>query len=157
MAKQSEIIVIPADVSAAQGWNVLWALSKAQIDIILHEINEVQLDNPTEYHVTSTEWQNITLPVISLENYFGFGQPMTSSVGKYVVAKSVDSNGQVVRMMIHAKGNIRVQTVDFSCFPAAASALPKRREDVLGMYSLKGKNVLIVPDLAKIHKTIKGL
>lgn len=154
MAKKSEIIVIPIDASAAQGWNVFWAVSKAQVDIILHEITEVSLDNRSEFHMTSAEWQDKTLPVISLENYFGLSQSVSHSNGKYVVAKSVDSKGQVIRLMVYATGNIRLQSVDFSCFPATASVLPKRREDALGVYSLQGRNVLIVPDLVKIFESL---
>lgn len=155
MAKKSEIIVIPIDASAAQGWNVFWALSKAQVDIILHEITEVSLGKQNEFHMTSAEWQEKILPVVSLENYFGLSQPALPSNGKYVVAKSVDGNGQVIRLMVYAAGNIRMQSVDFSCFPATANVLPKRRQDVLGVYSLQGKNVLIVPDLVKIFESLK--
>lgn len=155
MAQRAEIIVIPADIVSVKGWQVFWAFSKKQLDMILHEIELLDKgENPQDFYVSTALWQQKKMAVVSLEKYFGFPQRVESQTDKCAVLKDVlekDGGMELGRIMVQISGNVRVREVDFTSLATAVTMLPTRHEDVRGIYSLSDKRLLVMPDVAKIY------
>lgn len=160
MTQRAEIIVIPADVAPAKGWQIFWAFSKKQLDMVLQEVELVEVGAAVEDFILSRAfWQEEKLAVVSLEKYFGMPQLTGSQVDKCAVLKDVVDKGsgpEVGRIMVKISGNIRVREVDFMSMSTSPSMLPARQEDVHGVYSLSDKQLLVVPNLEKIYANCLG-
>ncbi len=155
MAQRAEIIMIPADILQVKEWQVFWAFSKKQLDMVLQEVEFVEVGAaPEDYLLSKALWQQEKLAVVSLEKYFGIPQPKVSQADKCAVLKDVVEKGsgpEIGRIMVKIGGNIRVKEVDFTSMATSPSMLPTRQEDVRGVYSLSDKHLLVFPNVEKIY------
>lgn len=157
MATTSEILLFSADVLPVQGWHISWAISKKQLDMVLHNIVEQPVAPENATVLSTARWQNTTLPVISLEQHFGLHLDQPKEAPKYLVAKGLRPLGdkqEVVRLILRTAGNITVRKPDFSCFQVSPDMLPENSHHTLAVYALVGRSILIVPDLSKIYASI---
>ena len=147
-----ELIAIPASVEL-EGKTLVWAFSKKQLDMVLQDIVVKSSENTGVQCVSRTEWQDLELPIVSFEKYFGLKQKETSVVPKYCVVKGAYTqvgSPVLVRIAIELQSNIKILHCNIECAPVSADILPKRNSDILGAFGLKAGVTMIVPDIAKI-------
>lgn len=147
-----ELIVIPAQVEL-EGQAVVWAFSKKQLDMVLQDIVEKTSQATGAECVRRAEWQDLELPIICLEKYFGLEQKETSLLPKYCVLKGAqeqEGRATLVRIAVEMQSNIKVVNCNLECQPAPVDILPQRESHVLGVFQLQAGLTMIVPDVVKI-------
>ena len=143
-----ELAVIRADCSLKTGEKLYWLLSRKQIEFVLYDLEPVKVGNER----FAARYQDMVLPVVRLEDYYGLPglKEERKNKYKYIVAGAVNGEGELVRVILQTRHHVQLLKVSEhqpSSFPLE---LPKRGEDVLGVYSLGEDKVLILPDLVGI-------
>jgi len=145
-----EVALIMADLPAVKGWQVHWLLSKKQIEYILTDIAALP-PSPENPRLQRAQYQEAVLPVVSLEQHFGF-RAQTSSPGRYryIVAKSPAPDGGLARAILRVCHPVRVRKLNFNSSPAQRPEVGKNSAHILGTFTLPENLLVIIPDLAAI-------
>ncbi len=152
MKKQLEIATIKANNVTFQGCELYWIFSRNQLEFLFKEVE--LFSSPTS--VITAKYQEVMLPVINLEKYYGLAEKFKNGPPKYIVVRSVTENKELVKLIIQTPQPLKIQTVEEGFTSLQASPkLPKNSKDVLGMYSLAPDKVGIVPDLAGMSRSIQ--
>ncbi len=151
MKKQLEIATIKAN-NVFQGCELYWIFSRNQLEFLLREVE--LFSSPTA--VITAKYQEVMLPVINLEKYYGLAEKFKNGPPKYVVVRSVNEKKEMVKLIIQTPQSVKIQTVEehFTSLQSSPN-LPKNSEHVLGMYSLTDGKVGIVPDLVGMSRSIQ--
>lgn len=143
-----ELAVIRADCSLKSGEKLFWLLSRSQIEFVLSDLEQVMTENGR----FTARYREMVLPVVRLEEYFGLPgrREEEKNKNKYVVAGAVDREEKLVRIILQTRHHVQLLKLSENMPPPFPLSLPKRGEDVLGVYSLAEDKVLILPDLVRI-------
>jgi chemotaxis signal transduction protein len=96
------------------------------------------------------------LPVLSLEQYFGLQEEPSRSEGyKYVVTKTPVGEDTIARTILRFSHPIRIRKLIFNATEARHTGLLVNSGDILGAFTLPENQLLIVPDVAKIHQNVR--
>jgi len=156
MNKILELAVIKADSSLKSGEKLYWLLSRSQVEFVLYDLELT----PAEKGQFTAHYRDTILPVVQLEEYYGLPHRKKEEniKNKYVVAGAVDREEALVRIILQTCHHVQLLKLSENMPPSFALALPKRGEDVLGVYSLAEDKVLILPDLVRIagRMTVDG-
>jgi hypothetical protein len=147
--KQPEIAIFQANTLSVEGWNIYWVLSKIQIEYILHDITPLP-PNAEQPHLERTQYLEETLPVLSLEKYYGLQELPTRSTYGYIVAKIPMPSGDMQKAVLRTNNPIRIRKLTFNAAEAKYTGLPEHSEDILGAFTLPENQLIVVPDIASI-------
>ncbi|BCL62405.1 hypothetical protein DGMP_30980 [Desulfomarina profundi] len=143
-----ELAVIRADCSLKTGEKLFWLLSRSQIEFVLNDLELI----PAENGQFTAHYRDTILPVVQLEEYYGLpGRKKEEKIkNKYVVAGAVDREEALVRIILQTCHHVQLLKLSENMPPSFSLPLPKRGEDILGVYSLAEDKILILPDLVRI-------
>lgn len=148
--KEPEIGLIKANVPSIEGWDINWLISRSQIEYILHDIATLSAD-PKYPELQRAQYQEDALLVVSLEKYFHLGTLPTAQPYKYVVTRAPSVDGKARRVILRTATPLRVRKLNFNAAQAADTGLPQNSQDLLGAFALPDNQLVLIPDLAKIH------
>ncbi len=152
--KQPEIAIFKANTTNTEGRDIYWVLSKIQIEYILHEITALP-PSAEQPQLQRTQYLEESLPVLSLEKYYGLQElPLRSTYG-YVVAKIPMNTGSMQKAVLRTNNPVRIRKLTFNAEPAEHTGLPEHSEDIIGMFSLPENQLLIVPNIAAILNNVR--
>lgn len=146
MATNHEIALVRAQGSTVQDKEVYWIFSRAQVEFLLKGLDLVD----SSEHGIKARYQEMILPVLSLEDHFDIREPTDSVKDKYIVVRSVDGANKLQRLIVSNSSSPQFQVADSSFSPLADFSLPAHSEHILGAYSFAGEKVGVVPDIAGI-------
>ena len=145
MATGQEIALVRARTNSEQGEKVYWIFSRAQIEFVLKELDH----EASASGQTVARYQDITLPVLSLEKHYGMGEEAEKS-SKYLVLRAVDKSGKLQRLIVACGASPQFLVPDSGVTDTTDFSLLANPEDVLGIYRLGGEKIGVVPDIARI-------
>ncbi|WP_136795955.1 hypothetical protein [Desulfosediminicola ganghwensis] len=148
--KEPEIGLIKANVPSIEGWDINWLISRGQIEYILHDIALLPADDKYP-HLQRAQYQDDALLVISLEKYFHLGMLASSQPYKFVVTRAPGIDGKARRVILRTANPLRVRKLNFNASQATDTGLPKNSQDLLGAFALPDNQLVLIPDIAKIH------
>jgi hypothetical protein len=152
MKKQLEIATIKANNVTFQGCELYWIFSRNQLEFLFKEL-EV-FSSPSL--VATAKYQEVMLPVINLEKYYGLAQKAQTGAPKYLVVRSVNEQKELVKLIIQTPQTLKIQALEAGFMSLQSSpALPKNNKDVLGIYSLATDKLGIVPDFVGMSRSIR--
>lgn len=150
MKKQLEIATIKANITTFLGCELFWLLSRTQLEFLLKEL-EISSSPP---FAAKARYQGVMLPVISLEKHYGLKEIDQKSPLKYLVVKSVNEKKELEKIIVQTPQTLKIQTLE-GISSMQAPALPRKSENVLGMYSLAPGKLGIVPDFTGIIHSLQ--
>lgn len=151
MKKQHEIATIKANSATFEGWEIFWILSKNQLEFLFKEI---EIFSPPSLFA-SAKYQEVMLPVINLEKYYGLVEKDVAKLPKYLVVRSVNEKKELVKVIIQTQQTYKIQTLGTGVNSLQSPMLPQNSNDVLGMYFLATGKLGIVPDFAQMSRSIQ--
>lgn len=151
MKKKLEIVLLKANSVNIQGCELYWLFSRNQLEFLFKEV-EVFSSPP---FVDTVKYQEVMLPLISLENYYGLEQQNLSGTPRYLVLKAVSEQKELVKLIVQTLQSLKMDTLESGQSSLQSIALPKNSDDVLGVYSLGTDKIGVVPDLVKMNKTLR--
>lgn len=152
MQDEREVAVVRANTAPLGTLHIYWLLSRNQIEFILTEIETVPA--PGENIPARARYLDEALPLIDLENYYGLEGLGQTLPDKYIVTRTTDPNGELVKVIIPAAHPLRMKKLSFATTPAPGSALNKNEEHILGAFFQDNDTLLVVPDLQTIIKSM---
>jgi hypothetical protein len=152
MEEKLEIAMLKANSKPLAGFELYWLLSRRQLESVFQEMRIM----PTFSGIAAAQYQDVLLPVISLEQYYGLpvtgpGRPL-----KYLVVRSVGNDNTLVRLILQTPCVLRIDQVRSAVAFSGQLFLPENGGDILGIYFLSDRTLGIVPDLARISNTVPG-
>jgi hypothetical protein len=152
MKKKLQIATIKANNVTFQGCELYWIFSRNHLEFLFREL-EI-FSSPSL--VATAKYQEVMLPVINLEKYYGLAQKVQNGAPKYLVVRSVTEQNELVKLIIQTPQAVKIQALETG-FIALQSppALPKNNNDVLGIYSLATDKIGIVPDFIAMSRSIQ--
>lgn len=148
--KDPEIGLIKANVPSREGWEINWLISRSQIEYILHDIAALPPDSQFP-DLQRAQYQEDALLVLSLEKHFHLGTLPVTQPYKFVVTRAPGADGKARRVILRTANPLRVRKMDFNVAQAADTGLPQNSEDLLGAFALPENQLVLIPDLARIH------
>jgi hypothetical protein len=145
--KQPEIAMFMANTVTVEGWNIYWVLSKIQIEYILHDVMTLP-PNQEQPQQERVQYMEESLPLLSLEKYYGLEELPTRPTYGYIVAKIPMGTDRMQKVVLHTNNPVRIRKLTFNAVQAQYTGLPENSEDILGAFSLPENQLLIVPDIA---------
>lgn len=152
MQEEREVAVVGANTSPLGTVHIYWLFSRSQIEFILTEIETLPTTNENE--PARARYIDEALPLINLEKYFGLGDQLQTPIDKYIVTKTTDPNGELIKIIVPAAHPVRMKKLSFATTPAPGSALKKNEEHILGAFFQDNDTLLVVPDLQTIVKNM---
>jgi hypothetical protein len=151
MKKQLEIATIKANSASFQGCELYWLISRNQLEFLFKEL-EVCSSPP---YAAAAKYQEIMLPVINLEKYYGLAEQKQHGPSKYLVVKSVNDQKELVKVIVETPQPLKIQKLAAGPESLPAPELPKNSENVLGMYGFAEGKLGIVPDFAEMSRSLQ--
>ncbi|MGL1932565.1 MAG: hypothetical protein OCC45_12540 [Desulfotalea sp.] len=152
-----ELIVFPVNTKS-EGNNFFWALSKQQLDMVLHDIDKD--DDDPGFEVSTVSWQEQKMPLVSLERYFGLRVEDNLFKTKYAVVKGSLKDAlesKIIRLSLQFTGNVSIRNCESSCVASSEDIIQKRKQDLHGIFTVEDGSTLIIPDVTSIwEKVSKG-
>lgn len=152
MQEEREVAVVKANTAPLGTLHIYWLFSRNQIEFILTEIEK--LPSTDDSLPARARYIDEALPLIDLEHFFGLDDHGQNPTDKYLVTKTTDPNGELVKIILPAAHPVRMKKLSFATTPAPGSALKKNEDHILGAFFQDNETLLIVPDLQKL---IKGM
>lgn len=146
-----EVATIQANCEPLNGYELYWLVSRSQLEIILQNI-EVFRSPP---FVATAQYQEVVLPVISLEKHFGLSEKKVEKSMKYLILRAANADQALVRLIAETPFPPKIQKLEKGVTTFGALALPKNNVDILGIYSMSPTVLAIVPDVAGISRSLK--
>ncbi|WP_163340081.1 hypothetical protein [Desulfopila sp. IMCC35008] len=153
MQEEREVAVVGANTAPLGTLHIYWLFSRNQIEFILTEIET--LTTSGENVPDRARYIDEALPLIDLETHFGLEGQWQTPADKYIVTKTTDPKGELVKIIIPAAHPLRMKKLSFATTPAPGSALKKNEEHILGAFFQDNETLLVVPDLQTIVKFMK--
>lgn len=146
MRTDLEVTIVRASCNSGEKQELYWIFSRSQLEFVLKELDKVDASKPC----VMASYQDVSLPVISLEQHFGYVPYNVKESSKYMVLRAVDEQQQVRKMIVQSRESPKFFKLTRSFVALDRFSAPKSSEHVLGAYSLGKNKVGIVPDVAKI-------
>lgn len=146
-----EVATIQANCELQNGYRLYWLISRNQLEFILQHL-EVFRSPP---FAATAQYQEVMLPVISLEKHFGLVEENSGKSSKYLVVRAADANQKLIRLIVETPSSPKMQKLEMGFAAFGAFALPKNNVDIFGIYSLSESALAIVPDIAGISRSLK--
>lgn len=146
-----EVATMQANCEILDGYQLYWLVSRNQLEFILQHL-EVFRSPP---FAATAQYQEVMLPVISLEKHFGLTEKSSGKSSKYLVLRAADANQALIRLIVETPSSPKIQKLEKDSTSFTALALPKNNVDILGIYSLSESALAIVPDIAGISRSLK--
>ena len=146
-----EVATIQANCEPLGGYNLYWLVSRSQVEFILQNI-EVFHSPP---FVATAQYQEMMLPVVSLEKHYGLSEKKLARSHKYMVLRAANANQMLVKLIAETPFSPKMQKLETDSTSLGAIVLPKNNVDVLGIYSLSENMAAVVPDIAGIIRSLK--
>ncbi len=144
--------MIKANSTPLAGFELYWLLSRSQLEFIFQELRVV----PTSSGIAGARYQDVLLPVISLEEYYGLPVTGPGRPIKYLVVRSVSGDNALVRLILQTPCILKIDQVQSAVAYPERLSLPQNGGDILGIYFLSDRTLGIVPDLAAISLSLSG-
>lgn len=160
MENARKIVVVKMNAVSAGGSRLFWMFSKAQLELVLKDLESTPVASAAVYCQATTRWQEETLPVVSLEKYFGIFKAAASLPTKHLILKGPMREKNAVEVLnIAIPVYTEVQTGSLAAQGRSLSPkfIPENCSDILGAYELKGKRIVVIPDIYKIARNCKML
>lgn len=151
MKRQLEIATIKANSTAFHGWEIFWILSKNQLELLFKELDMFSSSPSGD----TAKYQDVMLPVINLENYYGLEVYDKSNQAKYLVVRSVNEKKELVKLIVEIPQKYTLQKLTEGLDPLESPVIPQNGENVLGIYSLAPGQLGVVPDFARISQSMQ--
>jgi hypothetical protein len=151
MKKQLEIAIIKANSATLQGCEMYWLLSRNQLEFVFRE---VEIFSSPAFGATA-KYQEVMLPVINLEKYFGLEEKGENGPLNYFVVRSVNEKKEMVKLIIQTPQTLKVLKLDTEFQPVKSSTLLQNSEDALGMYYLGPDKFGVLPDFAGMGRSLQ--
>ena len=153
MENTQKIIVVKTHAVSASGSRLFWMFSRTQLELVLKDLESTPVDSGQQYCQATTRWQEETLPVVCLEKYFGIIKITGALPTKHLILKGARKEKDEVKL-----ANIAIPVyTDMQTGPLTVQGrylnprfLPANSSDVLGVYELSGRRIVVVPDIYKI-------
>lgn len=150
MATDHEIALVRAVGPGEQEKEIFWIFSRAQIEFVLKELDHFSSSTGK----VMARYQEMTLPVLSLEENYGILDSEGAASSKYLVIRSVDAEGKIRRMIVGSSASPQFSLLDTDFSPLPDFSLPANSGQILGAYSLGGDKVGVVPDVINICQAL---
>lgn len=159
MNKTREVILIKADVKKIRKRDVFWVLSRTQIEHVVQDIDVCPVPFAPPYIRGVAAWQNMVLPVLSLERFFGFSPVGAGTVKRRIVVKTVaDSEPRTVkRLLIDNVHEVRVRPLTGPCMPVRMSGDQSVVRGLGGAFEWDVDKLLLLPELSLMASGHTGL
>lgn len=144
-----EVAMIMANATPIENWQIYWLISKMQVEYILTDITASPADIEHS-HLQQAQYQEETLPVISLEKFYGLEELPLSSIPRYIVTKSPAADGDLIRAILRTYHPVRIRRLDFTATHALLPRLTKNSTDILGAFTLPDNQLVIIPNIDAI-------
>ncbi len=151
MEIQHEIALIRAHCLPVEKHDVYWLFGKSQLEFVLKDVE--LFASPSR--VPTAKYRETMLPVVSLEKYFGIAMNYENIDTKYLVIRSVNGKNEMIKLIIKTVHSLKVQKLETDFSTATSVHFPQNSDSVLGIYSLPGKRIAVVPDIAKIAQSVQ--
>ncbi len=150
MKTDLEIAIVRASCNSDENQELYWIFSRSQLEFVFKELDRV---DGSKSRVMAT-YQDVSLPVISLEQYFGFVPYNAKESSKYMVLCAVDKQQKLIKMIVESGASPKFFKLTRSFVALDSFSAPKSSEHLLGAYSLGKSKVGIVPDIVGIVEEI---
>lgn len=147
--REPEVAMILANSAPIDGWTPYWLISKLQIEYILHDIAAVPPSSEAP-HIQRAQYQDETLPVLSLEKYYGVNPSLYDVRYTYLVTKLPLPTGGISKTVLRLSNPVRIRKLNFNAAKAQETGLQVNDEDILGAFTLPDNQLVIVPDITAI-------
>jgi len=151
MEKQNEIALVRAHCLPVEKHDVYWLFGKSQLEFVLKDVES----SASPSRVPAAKYRDMMLPVVSLEKYFGIAMNYENIDTKYLVVRSVNGKGKMIKLIIKTVHSLKVHKLETEFSTITSVRFSQNGEDVLGTYSLSGNRIAVVPDIVKIAQSIQ--
>jgi len=151
MEKQHEIALIRARCLPIEKHDVYWLFSKSQLEFVLKDVE--LFASPSR--VPTARYRDTMLPVVSLEKYFGIAMNYENIDTKYLVVRSVNGKNEMIKLIVKTVHTLKVHKLETDFSTVTSVQFPQNEDSVLGIYSLSGNRIAVVPDIAKIAQSVQ--
>lgn len=150
MGTDLEVALVRAGCRNAENQELYWIFSRAQLEFVLKELELVDSSNSQ----VVARYQEMVLPVLSLEQYFGFSGGGAGDNKKFMVLRSVDENKKLQRLIVQSDSSPQFLKLTNSFSAMVDFSTPKNSGQIRGAYSLGRNKVGVVPDMDGICQAI---
>ncbi|MCP4338127.1 MAG: hypothetical protein GY799_04405 [Desulfobulbaceae bacterium] len=151
MKKQLEIAIIKANSASYQGCEIFWVFGRNQLEFLFKEVE--MFSSPP--FVTTAKYQEVMLPVINLEKYFGLKEKGENGPPRFLVVRSVNEEKEMVKLIVQIPQTMKIHKLETEFEPLQSTALPQNNADILGMYSLATDKLAVVPDFVGMSRSLQ--
>ncbi len=146
MGTDHEVALVRAECSVKDNQELFWLFSRAQVEFVLQELDLVE----TSDGMVMSRYQEMVLPVLSLENHFAFTTRDAREGNKFLVIRSVDNNKKLHRLIVHSSFSPQFLKLSSSFDGVVGFSTPEKSGHILGAYSLGVGKIGVVPDVVSI-------
>jgi hypothetical protein len=146
-----EIAMIQANTPLHGGFPLYWLLSRNQLEFILQDVTVLQ--SPSL--IATAQYQEAMLPVINLEEHFGFPETAFGKSVKYLVVRAVTAEKALLKAIIRTPHALKMQKLETEFAPSRLLTLPRNNHHLLGIYAMPDGGLGLVPDVAGICNSLK--
>ena len=151
METKLEVAVIEANTPLYGGFPLYWLLSRNQLEFILQDVTVFQAPSL----IATAQYQEAMLPVINLEEYFGFPQAAFERSVKYLVVRAVTADKALLKVIIRTPHALKMQKLETGFAPSQLLSMPRNSHHLLGIYAMPDSGLGLVPDIAGICYSLK--
>lgn len=146
MGTDLEVALVRAGCNSEENQKIYWIFSRAQLEFVLKELDHTDSSSSP----VIARYQEMLLPVLSLEDYFGFTAAVDGEHKKYMVLRSVDENKKLTRLIVHSNFSPQFLKLTNSFASLTDFTVPDNSNHIRGAYSIGGDKVGVVPDVGSI-------
>ena len=151
METKLEVAVIQANTPLHGGFPLYWLLSRNQLEFILQDLTVFQ----SPPMIATAQYQEAMLPVLNLEEHFGFPEIASERSVKYLVVRAVTAEKALVKAIIRTPQALKMQKMETEFPPSRLLSLPRNSQHLLGSYAMPDSGLGLVPDIAAICNSLK--
>lgn len=153
MGTDHEVALVRAECGIEENQDIYWLFSRAQVEFVLKELDLVE----TSDGMVMSRYQEMVLPVLSLEKHFALSESDSVEDKKFLVLRSVDQNKKLHRVIVHSRFSPQFMKLNRSFEAAVGFSTPENSDHILGAYNLSGDKIGVVPDVASICLNLREM
>ncbi len=150
-ASEQRVLIFQAQTPKVSDRHVYFLFSLRQMEDILMDAVVQPVPFSPSYLAGVADWQDLVMPVISLEQCLGLDTIRPRQTRRMMVVRTTkegDAQAPVQRSMLRAVPPIQMVTLPIECVPVSAEWIPEKRL-VRGVYEWQ-KGYLVVVHMGKI-------